>query len=99
LHGLWKRGYRIWYTSPSAETPELRFSDLLAENGAERLELVRVQMKRATKDLEANARRFREMWYEVDNSLKNFEQWAKKDPKARAEEVMRKVAYESNLYG
>jgi len=56
-------------------------------------------MKRATKDLEANARRFREMWYEVDNTLKNFEQWAKKDPKVRAEEVMRKVAYESNLYG
>jgi len=38
------------------------------------------------------------MWHEVVKPLKDFEQRARKDPKACAEEALRKVAFESILY-
>jgi hypothetical protein len=38
------------------------------------------------------------MWHEVVKPLKDFEQRARKDPKACAAEALRKIAYESNSY-
>jgi hypothetical protein len=38
------------------------------------------------------------MWHEVVKPLKDFEERVEQDPKACAEEAMRKIAYESNLY-
>lgn len=55
-------------------------------------------MVRAKKEMEGTIRRIRQMWHEVVNGLRDFEDRAEKDPKACAEEALMKVAYESNLY-
>jgi hypothetical protein len=55
-------------------------------------------MVRAKQEMEGNVRRIRQMWHEVVNGLRDFEERAEKDPKACAEEALRKVARESTLY-
>jgi DNA-binding CsgD family transcriptional regulator len=49
-------------------------------------------------EFEARVDRVRQMWHGINNALKDFEQRAAKEPMAGAEEALRKVAYESNLY-
>jgi DNA-directed RNA polymerase specialized sigma24 family protein len=55
-------------------------------------------MDRARQEFDTNVHRIRQMWHEFNNALKDFERRAEKNPKACAEEALRKIAYESNLY-
>ena len=55
-------------------------------------------MDQTHREFRARSERLRELWREVNKALKDFEQRAQKDPMACAEEALRKVAYESNLY-
>jgi DNA-binding CsgD family transcriptional regulator len=55
-------------------------------------------MDQTQREFRARSQRLREIWREVNEGLKDFEQRAQKDPMACAEEALRKVAYESNLY-
>jgi hypothetical protein len=49
-------------------------------------------------EFEARTERIRRMWQKVTKALKDFEQRAEKNSAACAEEALRKVAYELNLY-